>query len=253
LEHKLFEAARDGRVGEVLFLLRNHPDLNVNWANEHNFQQTALHTAAFYNHTEVVKVLLAHPRINVNQTNMSESTPLLDGCFKGNVSVVQVLLKDPRVNATLEDDEGCTPLWMASCYGHLEVIEWLIASGRDLGDVKNKKGKDRFDHECTALEIARRERKTEVVTLLERLVANPAQTRHEIRGKLAGEIFALTIFLCDGLLQFKPALGSSNHATTTTTAIRFIAIISKVPMELQMVQCHRVVGSMRQSILRKES
>ena len=150
LEHKLFEAARDGRVGEVLFLLRNHPKINVNWANSLNFQQTALHTASFYNHAEVVKVLLAHPHINVNVQDMSDSTPLLNGCFKGNVSVVQVLLKDPRVDVTLKDDERCTPLWQASCYGHLEVIEWLIASGRDLGDVKNKKGKDWVGTEFTA-------------------------------------------------------------------------------------------------------
>jgi len=57
------------------------------------------------------------------------------------VSVVQGLLKDPLVNLALDDNDGCTPLWWASRNGYCEVIEWLIASGRDLGDFKNKKGK----------------------------------------------------------------------------------------------------------------
>ena len=57
------------------------------------------------------------------------------------MSVVRVLLKDPRVDVTLDDPKGCTPLWWAAWSGHREVIEYLIASGRDLGDVKNKKGK----------------------------------------------------------------------------------------------------------------
>jgi len=46
--------------------------------------------------------------------------------------------------------------WWASSYGCLEVIAWLIASGRDLGDVQNKKGNDWEDGKgYTALEIAK--------------------------------------------------------------------------------------------------
>jgi len=130
------------------------------------------------------------------------------------------------------------------------VIEWLIASGRDLGDL-NKKGRS-----CTALEIASENNKTEVVSLLERFLANPAQTRHELRAKLgvldalAAEVFALTVFLCDDLLQLKPALGA---ALTSELALRFFVIASKLPMELQMILCHRALGSMKQNILHKDS
>jgi len=43
--------------------------------------------------------------------------------------------------------------------GEQEVVEWLIASGRDLGDVKNKEGKDWWDGKYyTALEIARKKK-----------------------------------------------------------------------------------------------
>ena len=43
------------------------------------------------------------------------------------------------------------------------MIEWLIASGRDLGDIKNKKG-NWFGKDYTALEIASEYNKTEVVS-----------------------------------------------------------------------------------------
>ena len=123
-----------------------------------------------------------------------------------------MLLKDPRVDVTLDDEDGCTPLWYASCNERHEVVEWLIASGRDLGDVESKKGKvweNSNDH--TAVEIARENNMTEVVSVLERFIANPAQTRHELRVKLgkvdelAADVFALTVFLCDDLLQLRPA------------------------------------------------
>jgi len=95
----------------------------------------------------------------------------------------------------------------AACFGIHEVIERLIASGRDLGDVENKKGKNwRDGNEYTALEIARVEKRTEVASLLERFMANSTQTRHELRVKLgvldelAAEVFALIVFMCDDLL-----------------------------------------------------
>ena len=131
------------------------------------------------------------------------------------------------------------------------MIEWLVASGRDLGDCKNKKGKHWDDNEYTALEIAREEDQTEAVSLLERFIANPTQTRFDLRVKLgvlnevAAEVVALTVFLCDDLLQLKPALD--------TAATRFFTIVKRLPMELQMILCHRAVGSMKQNILHKDS
>ena len=145
----------------VSSLLRDHPEINVNWTDEH---WTSLHTASFRGHLEVVKLLLAHPNVNVNLKNCDGQTPLSFGCEYGQVSVVRLLLKDPRVEVALDDIRGCTPLWWASCEGKYEVIEWLIASGRDLGDVRNKKGHWN-ENKFTAIEIARREGKTEVVDL----------------------------------------------------------------------------------------
>jgi len=169
------------------------------------------------------------------------------------VSVVHELLKDPRVDVTLPDHRGCTPFWWASYEGHRRIIEWLIASGRELGDVANVKGKWN-DQEYTALETARTRKRVNVVSVLEMFMANPTQTRHEVRVKfgfpdqVAAEVFALIVFLCDGVLQLKPALISSRPP-----GLRFFAIACKLPIELQMVLCHRVFESMKQSIVRNNS
>jgi len=239
-----------------LSLLKDHADLDVNWGDISGW--TALHTASFRGHIEVLKVLLAHRDINVNAKNRDGDTPLALTCKCGKVSVVRILLKDPRVDVTLGDKNGSTPLWWASHERRLEVVEWFIASGKNLGDVKNTQGKNWY--QGTAVEIARQFRSTEIVSLLERFISNPSQTRHDVLvqleqfNDLAAEVFALTVFLCDDLLHLKPAL------TTTTTcepavaaALQFFAIASKLPMELQMMLCHRAVGSLKQNILHQDS
>jgi len=256
VEEKLYEAVWDGRAFEVSSLLRDYPEINVNWTDNH---WTPLHITSFFGFVEVVKLLLAHPHIDVNLENDDGQTPLLLACHSGNESVFEVLLKDPRVDVTLDDNKGRTPLWWASCHGNYELAEWLIASGKDLGDIEKRRNWE--GNEYSALEIAREFNNTEVVPVLERFVANPALTRHEVRVKLgmlddlAAEVFALTVFLCDELLHLKPAshLAATPDHATAATATRFFAIAKRLPMELQMILCHRVLGSKRQNILRKDS
>jgi len=68
--------------------------------------------------------------------------------------------------------------------------------------------------------------------------------------ELAAEVFALIVFLCDDLLQLKPAFAAT---FSPPGAFRFLTIAAKLPMELQMVLCRRAVGSTKQNILRKDS
>ena len=141
MEQKLWDAARYGHISEVSSLLRDHPEIDVNWTDNGNLI-TALHAASFRGHVEIVQLLFAHLDINVNvKTTDFGVTPLLVACQSGYLSVVQLLLKDPRVDVTQDDNNGRTPLWYASREGKHEVIEWFIASGRDLGDIENQKGK----------------------------------------------------------------------------------------------------------------
>ena len=250
IEKKLWVSARDGDEHEVSYLLRCCPNINVNWSENGWFG--VLHIASHSGNVEVVKLLLAHPDIDVNSKDKNGQTPLLLGCWDGSVSIVNVLLNDPRVDVILDDNDGGTPLWNASWGGHHEVIEWLIASGSDLGDVKNKKGRNWRDGKYyTAVEIARLYGSTKVVYLLENFISDPLQTRHKLRVKLgmldelAAEVFALIIFICDDLLLVK--------SSTSDSTTRFFTIASKLPMELQMILCHRVYDSEKEYIKQFES
>jgi len=107
-------------------------------------------------------------------------------------------------------------------------------------------------------EIAKRQLQIKVVALLERFMANPAHTRLEVRvrlgllDELAAELFAITVFLCDDHLRFK-LLQPCHYTNKERIAVRFFTIAAKLPMELQIIMCHRVVGSMKQNILHKDS
>jgi hypothetical protein len=149
----------------------------------------------------------------------------------------------------MADNYGCTTLWWASYYGHVEVIKWMITlKGYELDlDKKGKLNGKKY----TVIEIARERNRTEVVSLLERLIANPTQTRHELRVEFglvdacAAELFAVMVFLCDDFLRIKEP--------TTSSAARFFNIVKNLPMELQMVLCYLVFGSSKENIKSKDS
>ena len=90
-----------------------------------------------------------------------------------------------------------------------------------------------------------------VVTLLERFEENPVKTKHAVRVELglvddlAAEMFALVVFVSDGLLQIK-------DTTTTTPAARYFKIARSLPLELQMVLCYRMVRSAKEIIPGKD-
>jgi hypothetical protein len=238
---------------EAVAILRAHPSLDVNWKDQNDW--TVLQLASYYGHAKVVKLLLVHPAIDCNVRAPGGFTPLLLACWNDYVSVVYLLLKNPRVNTTLADHGGHTPLWWASSNGNLEVIELMIASGQDLGDL-NQKGSYGNNEDYTALEVARKNNNIEIESLLVKFMANPELIRHQVQVKLglsdaiAAEIFALTIFLCDGLLKLNTTPITSAAVVNATP---FFEITSKLPMEVQMIMCSRAVGSMKQNILRKDS
>jgi len=91
-----------------------------------------------------------------------------------------------------------------------------------------------------------------VASLLERFESDATQTRHGVRVELgwydevAAEMFALVVFVSDGLLRI-------NDTTTPSPAARFFKIAGRLPLELQMIMCFRQVGSDKEIIPGKES
>ena len=244
------ELFRNGNVEEVKRFLKDNPTWDVNEVLNGN-GWTALHLASHYGHHEIISLLLVYTEINVNQRTNHGETPFFLACHDEEIETAKVLLRDPQVDINPPNNLGRTPLWIACCYGNAAVIKWMIASGRDL--FLDEKGQDWDNSEYyTALDIAETWFKTEVVSLLEGFVKNQTQTRHEVRVELgvvdalAAELFATTVFLCDDFLRIRKPDSNSK-------AGRFLRIVSRLPMELQMVLCHRVYGSDKDNIPSKDS
>jgi len=244
MEREFLEVAKDGKVEVVKDILRKNPKLDVNFDD---YGWTFLHYACRNGHDAIVSILLVHPDIDVNLKSRYGHTPFLLACANGRISCVREMLKDSRVKVNEPSSVGHTPLVGAAFGGHLDVIKWWIASGREVnlgkpGDV------DKTD----AIGMAKQRGKTEIATLLERFKSDASKTRHAVRVELgwydqqAAEMFALVVFVSDGLLQ-------TNDSTTTTPAARFFNIARRLPLELQMMLCFRQVGSTKEIIAGKES
>jgi len=243
----MLAAVKKGHERELAEQMRQDPGFNVNMVQD-ELGWTLLHYACHQSHrSAVIPILLAHPDIDVNAKDTYECTPFYYASADGNTPCVREMLKDSRVKVNEPTNNGFTPLWKAVRYGHLNIIKWWIAAGKEMdfgkpGDV------DRTD----AIGIARKKKKTEIATLLERFKSDATRTRHLVRVELgllddlAAEMFALVVFVSDGLLQIK-------DTTIPTPAARFFAIARQLPLELQMVLCYRLVGSEREIIPVKDS
>ena len=121
----IHEAARDGDLKTVESLLKAHPEL-VSGKDE-KYGQTPLHVAAFNDHLDVAKLLLAN-KADVNAKASNGSTPLHLAAAKGNKEIVDLLLASGAdVNVT--DHDGWSPLHSAVTWGHKDIEDLLRAHG----------------------------------------------------------------------------------------------------------------------------
>ena len=190
---------------------------------------TCLHLVVRENLPDLINVLLAHPLIDPNRQSLLGFTPFGLACELGFVDVLKVLLEDNRVLLDLPS-AGATPIRRAAYRGHVDVVRWIIVSGRD------------FDSD-----ISDRGQTSLVDNLLERFRQDPPAVRMSLclqmglRERLVAERFALVVFYCDGYMAVKTWMLAVTGKMKREK--RFLAIMSRLPMEIQQVVCHRVYWS----------
>ena len=92
---------------------------------------TALHLAAFFGHTDAVRVLLdAGAPVGAVSTNSMRNTPL-HAATAGGHRAAALLLIERGADVHLADSGGHTPLHIAAENGLAEVVRALIAAGAD--------------------------------------------------------------------------------------------------------------------------
>ncbi|MGH9840642.1 MAG: ankyrin repeat domain-containing protein [Blastocatellia bacterium] len=128
----LMLAAINGKVRMTRALLKAgaKPDA----ANKNGW--TALHYAAFYDHSEVIKALL-EARPPVEALSRDRVTPLMTAVRNGHAGTAKALL-DGGANIEAESLNGYRPLMMAAASGSRETVKLLLEKGAQVNLTDNK-------------------------------------------------------------------------------------------------------------------
>ena len=118
---RLWDCCRHGYVDQLETILQEASFTTEDLNRRDPDGRTGLHLACDAGHTEVVRLLLAHPSTYVS------TEPLRSACTNGQTEVVRLLLAHPGMNVNRADEDDTTPLNCACTNGHTEVVRLLLA------------------------------------------------------------------------------------------------------------------------------
>ena len=155
VELDIFEASATGQTERVSELTKKEPGLVNNYSSD-GF--TPLGLAVFFDHPEVVDVLLsAGANVNLASQETMKVTPLASAAAAKRTGIARVLIvHGADVNARAETD--FTPLHEVAATGNLEFAMLLLDNGADI-NATTKDGK-------TPLSYAMEHNRLEMVELL---------------------------------------------------------------------------------------
>ena len=153
----LFEACAAGEVERVERLLAADPSATNGYSSD---GWTPLHLAAFFGHTRIAELLIAHRAdVAARSRNSNGNTPL-HAALAGNHKMVAGLLIGHGGDVNATDAGGWRPLHLAAANNNLDAIKALIAQGADV-NAATKEGQ-------TALTLAQEKNHREAASLLRR-------------------------------------------------------------------------------------
>ena len=162
----LMEAAIEGQTSVVEFLLSQKQEIDLNYSVG-PYAFTALMYAIEFNRLEIVKLLVETGRINLHHKlqDIHESTPLLwASTMMDEKNIDEEILKYLLDQYALEDVDVRS--FLGSAYiGNISLLEAFLSKGLDV-NVQDKGG-------CSAISIATRSNKLEVIQYLISKGANP--------------------------------------------------------------------------------
>ena len=283
---QLWQACSSGDLSTVIRLC-NSPSVDVNWVGPHK-GDASLHRACRFGHTEVAQYLLTScPRVNLNKQNTGGGTPFCAACQGGHLDIVQLFLLDDRIEVNLPTKEGGTALWISSDWGFLQQVQLLLASDRRIDTTtKTSPGVENW-HGTTASQAARlattrpqyldetleqflvaKDNGRAIADLADEYERDPVAVRTRLRNLpglrevFIGDLFALVVFLADGLFTLKKKTKTKTKTKTKkeqavkqqeVQAERFFEMVANLPIEMQMVVCRRAFGSTKEVIATKVS
>jgi len=246
----LYWACASGHT-EVVKYMMTLPDVELNC----HLQFPMIVVAAGAGHLDLVRWLTSNPRIDVCECSYQGVTALAMASRNGHLAVVSHLLEDGRIDIHKTTEFGETALGMASKWHHLSVVELLLAQDATLEIVyvcdaeREHKYRVFWTHtfdDCRA-----------ICQLLEDYKADEKEVRRKMRNKVgisknnAADVFALVIFVSDGLLNLGP--GPCTEDSKAVRAARFFKATTNLPMGLQMIICNSLFDYCGHTVLRAHS
>jgi ankyrin repeat protein len=153
----IFEACAAGELERVEGIL-SESSLPVN--DYSNDGWTPLHLSAFFGHSRIAELLLAHDAdVTALSRNTNGNTPL-HAALAGNHKMVAGLLIGSGADVNAPDAGGWRPIHLAAANNNLDAMKALIAQGADLS-ATNGEG-------VTALALAEQKNHREAAALLRR-------------------------------------------------------------------------------------
>jgi ankyrin repeat protein len=125
----LFEACAAGEIERVERLVASDRSAVNSFSGD---GWTPLHLAAFFGHTKIAELLLAHDAdVAARSQNSNGNTPL-HAALAGNHKMVAGLLIGHGGDVNAADAAGWRPLHLAAANNNLDAIKSLIAQGADV-------------------------------------------------------------------------------------------------------------------------
>lgn len=149
-----FEAARQGDSAAIESYLSQ--DINLEATNEDGY--TAFILAAYYNHIEVLDLLLKGGA-NPCAVDTRGNNALMAVSFRGHVNAAEWLLDNTQCGVNYQNFAGQTALMMASLFGHQRIVKLLLVYGAN-PDLQDFQGN-------TAISLAQAQGLTDIVETIQ--------------------------------------------------------------------------------------
>ena len=107
----------------ILRLLLLHPRIEVNSIDI--LGKTPLHYAARSDNVNAVELLLDHPKIKPDEVSNDKMTPFMECCYKSSVDVANLLLSH-SIDINRIGPREMTPLMLACYGGNFKMVKFLI-------------------------------------------------------------------------------------------------------------------------------
>jgi len=274
----LQSACYNGRT-QIVSKLLSLPNVDVNVRNE-GMNNTLIHLACEENNLDVIRMLLLIPSIDVNARNKDGKTPLFVAVHWDHIEIIKLLIQ-AGADLSKKNNSGTNILISGCDFGTIKFILDIASPevALDLMTCPDQSDYSFLDHilygfqgSCDGIVLLRYFLiKVSLVAKELGVKINIGDERHELLKQYEADpkiiwlwqaetdpisdVFTQVVMLCDNyycvgtsrFLNPQEKEGEKENPEVVNRK-RWFSIVSQLPMELQMLACHRLFDSMKQNV-----